>query len=141
MVRKKNDNIPKSDFDINESQDLLSFDSNENLGDCIATFSFGNTSDSSLNILPNNNDNTYIDNNTTKRLFNNRTTPVPNGATPILDGETPNVKRTYTLRDSTVRKLNELKSIHPDISVCVSTIVDIALEHYHKYITEEGGIQ
>lgn len=45
------------------------------------------------------------------------------------------------LRSSTVRKLNELKSIHPDINVCVSTIVDIALDHYYKYITEEGGSQ
>ncbi len=45
------------------------------------------------------------------------------------------------LRSSTVRKLNELKSIHPDINVCVSTIVDIALEHYYKYITKEGSSQ
>ncbi|MGG7153654.1 hypothetical protein ACQPUR_23830, partial [Clostridium neonatale] len=79
--------------------------------------------------------------NKSKDLFYNRTIPIANGATPILDGETPDVKRTYTLRASTVRKVNELKGIHPDINACVSTIVDRALEYYYKYITEEGGTQ
>ena len=77
----------------------------------------------------------------TKELFDNRRTPLPNGATPAIDGETPNIKRSYTLRSSTIRKINELKSIHPDINVCVSTIVDIAIEHYHNHIVNEGGIQ
>jgi len=27
--------------------------------------------------------------------------------------------------------INELKSIHPTINVCVSSIVDIAIDHYH----------
>ncbi len=77
----------------------------------------------------------------TKELFDNRRTPLPNGATPAIDGETPNIKRSYTLRSSTIRKINELKSIHPDINVCVSTIVDIAIEHYHNHIVNEGGTQ
>ena len=76
-----------------------------------------------------------------KTLFDNRTTPIANGAAPLIKGQVPDIKRTYMLRSSTVRKLNELKSIHPDINVCVSTIVDIALDHYYKYITEEGGSQ
>ncbi|MBN1060206.1 hypothetical protein [Clostridium botulinum] len=67
-------------------------------------------------------------------LFDNRNTPIANGATPPIDGETANVKRSYTLRKSTVRKINELKSIHPDINVCVSTIVDIAIAYYHEHI-------
>ncbi|POO87950.1 hypothetical protein C1H57_25280, partial [Clostridium sp. 2-1] len=79
--------------------------------------------------------------NSTKYLFDNRRTPLPNGATPAIDGETPNIKRSYTLRSSTIRKINELKSIHPDINVCVSTIVDIAIEHYHNHIVNEGGTQ
>ena len=168
-MRKKNDEIPKSDFEVNESQDLLCFDSTENLGECIAAFSFGNSSDSDLDITPNN---LYINNNDTnnireektivshnkassthindvnnlndhkdKTLFDNRTTPIANGAAPLIKGQVPDIKRTYMLRSSTVRKLNELKSIHPDINVCVSTIVDIALDHYYKYITEEGGSQ
>ncbi|OVE70008.1 hypothetical protein CCS79_03075 [Clostridium diolis] len=77
----------------------------------------------------------------TKELFDNRRTPLPNGAAPAIDGETPNIKRSYTLRSSTIRKINELKSIHPDINVCVSTIVDIAIDHYHNYIVNEGGTQ
>ncbi|NRZ25396.1 hypothetical protein [Clostridium beijerinckii] len=77
----------------------------------------------------------------TKELFDNRRTPLPNGATPAIDGETPNIKRSYTLRSSTIRKINELKSIHPDINVCVSTIVDIAINYYHNHIVNEDGTQ
>ena len=176
MGRKKNDEIPKSDFDVKESQDLLSFDSDADLGECVASFSFCDNTDNDLNtssidvdeeaillksstteindiekVLPSFQNNTtssnvktatnISNNNKSKDLFDNRTISVANGAAPILDGETPDVKRTYTLRASTVRKVNELKSIHPDINACVSTIVDRALDHYYKYITEEGGIQ
>ncbi|MGG7175709.1 hypothetical protein ACQPV1_20770 [Clostridium neonatale] len=176
MGRKKNDEIPKSDFEVKESQDLLSFDSDTDLGQCVASFNFCNNANNDLNtssidggeeailikssaseisdtekVLPSfqNNitssnvktDTNISNNNKSKDLFDNRTIPIANGATPILDGETPDVKRTYTLRASTVRKVNELKSIHPDINACVSTIVDRALEHYYKYIIEEGGTQ
>ena len=171
MGRKKNDEIPKSDFDVKESQDLLSFDSDADLGECVASFSFCDNTDNDLNAssidvdeeaiiksrtteindtekaFPTFQNNTTSSNiatsntNKSKDLFDNRTIPIANGATPILDGETPDVKRTYTLRASTVRKVNELKSIHPDINACVSTIVDRALEHYYKYIIEEGGTQ
>jgi len=51
------------------------------------------------------------------------------------------VKRTYMLRSSTVRKLNELKSIHPDLNAYVSTIVDLAIAHYYEHIINEGGAQ
>ncbi|NSA74603.1 hypothetical protein FHU15_005331 [Clostridium beijerinckii] len=30
--------------------------------------------------------------NSTKDLFDNRRTPLPNGAAPAIDGETPNIK-------------------------------------------------
>ncbi len=77
----------------------------------------------------------------TKEIFDNRRTPLPNGAAPAIDGETPTIKRSYTLRSSTIRKINELKSIHPDINVCVSTIVDIAIDCYYNHIVNEGGNQ
>ncbi|MBY6836777.1 hypothetical protein FDG50_15915 [Clostridium botulinum] len=67
-------------------------------------------------------------------LFDNRNTPIANGAAPPIDGETANIKRSYTLRKSTVRKINKIKSIHPDINVCVSTIVDMAIDYYHEHI-------
>lgn len=77
----------------------------------------------------------------TKDIFDNRKTPLPNGAAPAIDGETPTIKRSYTLRSSTIRKINKLKSIHPDINVYVSTIVDIAIDYYHNHIVNEGGTQ
>ncbi|MBZ9692304.1 hypothetical protein [Clostridium sp. M14] len=78
------------------------------------------------------NNNNFKNNNTL--LFDNRNTPIANGSTPPIDGEAANIKRSYTLRKSTVRKINEIKSIHPDINVCVSTIVDIAIAYYHEHI-------
>lgn len=77
--------------------------------------------------------------NPTNDIFDNRRTPLPNRAAPSIDGETPTIKRSYTLRSSTIRKINELKSIHPDINVCVSSIVDIAIDHYHNHIVNEDG--
>ncbi|MFL0168659.1 hypothetical protein [Candidatus Clostridium helianthi] len=77
----------------------------------------------------------------TKDIFDNRRTPLPNGAVPAIDGETPTIKRSYTLRSSTIRKINELKNIHTDLNVCVSTIVDIAIDYYHDHIVNEGGTQ
>lgn len=150
MGRKKNDEIPKSDFDVKESQDFLSFDSEADLGECVASFSFGAntyveeaipTKSNAAEITDTEKAINKSSSNAHEDLFDNRTIPIANGATPILDGETPDVKRTYTLRASTVRKVNELKGIHPDISACVSTIVDRAIEYYYKYITEEGGTQ
>ncbi|NFS12037.1 hypothetical protein FDE77_12370 [Clostridium botulinum] len=82
--------------------------------------------------------NNFKNNNTL--LFDNRNTPIANGAAPPIDGEAANIKRSYTLRKSTVRKINELKSIHPDINVCVSTIVDIAIAYYHEHIINNDYI-
>lgn len=45
------------------------------------------------------------------------------------------------LRASTVRKINELKSIHPELNTYVSTIVDIAIAHYYDHIVNGDGIQ
>jgi hypothetical protein len=77
----------------------------------------------------------------TNDIFDNRRTPLPNGAAPAIDGETPSIKRSYTLRSSTIRKINKLKHLHPDINVCISTIVDIAIDYYHNHIVNEGGTQ
>ena len=86
--------------------------------------------------------NKYMQINTyAEKLFDNRTISIPNGAAPPINGETPTIRRSYIFRASTIRKLNELKSIHPDINACISTIVDVALEHYYTYITKQGGIQ
>ncbi|MBY6788276.1 hypothetical protein HYH38_11115 [Clostridium botulinum] len=87
------------------------------------------------NTINNDSKNNNLSSNTL--LFDNRKTPIANGAAPPIDGEAANIKRSYTLRNSTVRKINEIKSIHPDINVCVSTIVDIAIAYYHKHIIND----
>ncbi len=73
----------------------------------------------------------------TKFLNSSGLTKNENGAAHIIDGEAPDSKRCYTLRSSTVRKLSELKSIHPDINICVSTIVDLAVNYFYSCIKEE----
>ncbi|MBN1073245.1 hypothetical protein DVV91_02660 [Clostridium botulinum] len=93
---------------------------------------------SNSNNTDNKTNNNFKKNNTL--LFDNRNTPIANGSTPPIDGEAANIKRSYTLRKSTVRKINELKSIHPDINVCVSTIVDIAIAYYHEHIINNDDI-
>ena len=73
-------------------------------------------------------------------LLDNRTLKSqPNGITPPIDGEYFVIKRGFAFRRSTIRLLNELKAAHPDENVYLSTIVDKALNYYHKYIFEEKG--
>ena len=59
-----------------------------------------------------------------------------NGAACIINGESADIKKNYMLRESTVRKLSELRSIHPNVNVCLSTIVDLAIETYYKCVKE-----
>ena len=131
----KNKKAIQNDFEVEENECICNFDVDESsLGECIAVFSFdNNSSDSETSTTDAISD--------ASKNVSQRITPLSNGATPILDDEVPTIKRSYTLRPSTIRKLNELKSLHPVINVCVSTIVDAALDHYYTYITKEGGTQ
>ncbi|NFF88066.1 hypothetical protein FC774_09325 [Clostridium botulinum] len=97
------------------------------------------TNSKSNNVDNKTNNNNFKSNNLSSNtlLFDNRKTPIANGAAPPIDGDAANIKRSYTLRKSTVRKINELKSIHPDINVCVSTIVDIAIAYYYEHILND----
>lgn len=131
----KNKKAIQNDFELEENECICNFDVDESsLGECVSVFSFDNNDSTS-------------ENSTTDIIFDapksitSRIKPLSNGATPILDDEIPTIKRSYTLRVSTIRKLNELKSLHPVLNVCVSTIVDSALDHYYNYITKEGGTQ
>ena len=72
-------------------------------------------------------------------LFDNRSLPIVNGCAPPIDGEYLDVKRTYMLRKSTVRKINQLKSMHPDLNAYVSTIVDLAIAHYYEHIINDAN--
>lgn len=72
-------------------------------------------------------------------LFDNRNLPIVNGCAPPIDGEYLDVKRTYMLRKSTVRKINKLKSIHPELNTYVSTIVDSAIAFYYEHIINDAN--
>ena len=140
-------------------------------GECISSFSFDDDSNEDVSICNNqiNNSSPETANNTIdlnissaatqnnaastfssnnnaalndkNKLADNRNIPVANGMSPPIAGQYLDTKRTYMLRSSTVRKLNELKSIHPEINTYVSTIVDIAIDHYYNHIINEGGKQ
>ena len=171
MSGKRAAKIPKNDFEYDEGEICGFTSEAPIAGDCISSFSFDDDSDINIiqtnsdcksnntaiqedpktntastitSNFENNITNSIERKNTlssTKEVFDNRRTPLPNGAAPAIDGETPTIKRSYTLRSSTIRKINELKSIHPDINVCVSTIVDIAIDYYYNHIVNEGGTQ
>ncbi|MDG5854397.1 hypothetical protein [Clostridium beijerinckii] len=98
--------------------------------------STANTNNKFINTTISNNENTLDKNNI---LEDNRNTPVVNGMAPPINGEYLDVKRTYMLRASTVRKVNELKSRHPELNTYVSTIVDLAIANYYKYIINGGS--
>ncbi|OOP74341.1 hypothetical protein [Clostridium beijerinckii] len=151
-MAKKKKAPPKNDFAFEENNDICSFSNTlPSDGICISSFSFedncnNDTSviNTTINKTENSNESTISTESTSSNnplSFNSRITPVSYGAVPPIDGETANIKRSYTLRSSTIRKINELKSIHPEINVCISSIVDIAIDHYHNHIINEGGIQ
>ncbi|WP_252225473.1 hypothetical protein [Clostridium sp. ZBS2] len=156
MARKKEFKIDKDDIAYEEeveecgftdyiptgenSIQLFSFEDdlvpeNKNINDNNSLIETKEEVNEAIKSNPNNINNNSISSN--PLLFDNRNTPIANGAAPPIDGEAANIKRSYTLRNSTVRKINELKSIHPDINVCVSTIVDIAIDYYHKHIIND----
>lgn len=169
MARIKQIEPPKNDFGPDENEEILGFTSVPvTAGKCISSFSFDddiettdidvttnktNTASIELNTIiskpavnstNDNNNSTSIKQtceSNNEIISDNRNTPMANGITPPIDGESLDTKRTYMLRASTVRKINELKSIHPDLNTYVSTIVDIAIAHYHDYIVNKGGSQ
>jgi len=195
MARRKQNELPKSDFDAEDNLDICSFTSEPiATGECISSFSFdddsineikldlttnnkntinvdtssnitndtvnftiGADNEQTINSSSNSNNistlntknksssavvtNTQITLNKNNLLNDNRKAPIVNGMAPPINGEYLDVKRTYMLRSSTVRKINELKSIHPELNTYVSTIVDLAIAHYYEYIANEGGTQ
>ena len=60
---------------------------------------------------------------------------IVNGVTPPIDGEKLEYKRCYMLRFSTLKKLEQIKAMHPDI-VYVSSIVDMAINHYFDCLSD-----
>jgi hypothetical protein len=108
-------------------------------GKVLSTFSFGmcadskNDKDSSIQ--------STVHLNTDEKLAAQPQTYTssPRGLTPPINGEYFTVKRSYAMRPSTVRKLNELKATHPDVNVLFNTIIDMAISHYYDYIFKYNG--
>lgn len=46
----------------------------------------------------------------------------------------PASRRTYVLKASTIRKLNEIKSFHPNLNILMSGIVDEAISYYCNFL-------
>ena len=176
MARRKQNELPKSDFDAEENLDICCFTSEPiATGECISSFSFD---DESINenkvdlittnqniknidtspkvtndtihfnicstdeqIISSNHSNNKSTSNENNLLNDNRNAPIVNGMAPPINGEHLDIKRTYMLRASTVRKINELKSIHPELNTYVSTIVDLAIAHYYEHISNGGSQQ
>ncbi len=163
MAKRKQNEPPKNDFAPDENEEILGFASEPIAsGQCISFFSFDDDIEAeNITVTNANNDSSLESNNTTPNIsFNNKSTSannfnvsngkiladnrkasIANGMAPPINGEFLDTKRTYMLRASTVRKINELKSIHPDLNTYVSTIVDLAIAHYYNYIVNEGGNQ
>jgi hypothetical protein len=108
-------------------------DGNIITGKVLTTFNFG-MNGTSVAEVP-------IENQTDKSpgIQNQTYTSMPRGLTPPINGEHYTVKRSYSMRPSTVRKLNALKAEHPDVNILFNTIVDMAISHYYNYIFTEGG--
>jgi len=134
----------KSD-DSDNNEDVIILQDHEHEENISKDYSFTNSTANSKNPDTNKfNSITNIDNseaqtdnlkeNATTEIFDNRRTPIANGSAPAINGETPSIRRCYILRESTIRKINELKMMDKDINVCVSTIVDLAIDYYYKTI-------
>ena len=54
-------------------------------------------------------------------------------SSPSTDDE-PASRRTYVLKASTIRKLNEIKSFHPNLNILMSGIVDEAISYYCNFL-------
>lgn len=111
---------PSQDIDSAHSNDSPDSD-NENDTDTSAASEISvqnenSTSDTHINLLANL---------LTKSTF---------GSIPAIDGEPADLRRSYNLRRSTIKKIDEIKNAHPEACVCVSTVVDIAIAHYYDCI-------
>lgn len=126
---KKNENIIDLGFEDcveeNGFSDVIS-------GTPVSSFSFTNTSTEP--VTSNSKPSLAAE---TKLIDNRVGKPYANGIIPPINNEHFDVKRTYILRKSTVRKLNELKAMHPDVNAYLSSILDEAINHYYDYITKE----
>ena len=134
MRRKKGLIIDPSDMCYEEECEEIGFEvPGEIKGNLVQGFSF---TDEPLNFAPvtkTTKQKSKVEKQKTKKnntdILDMRKLSIVNGLTPPIDGEKLEYKRCYMLRFSTLKKLEQIKAMHPDI-VYVSSIVDMAINHY-----------
>lgn len=137
--------MKKKSFKKTIAEDELSFEEDFDesgfdvapLGTQVSSFSFcsdATEADNSNNIDFNNNtkDILFTKQANKKSMDNRYGKPTANGAAPPIDGEPFNLKRCHNYRESTIRKLNELKAKHPDVNVYLCTILDEAINVFYN---------
>lgn len=63
-----------------------------------------------------------------------------NARTPKIDGEEFEVTRSYKLRPSTAKMLNEIKGMHSNVNIHMNTIIDSAIRYYYGKL-KEGNLE
>jgi hypothetical protein len=138
-ARKSKSTSGPESLDAYEIEDEGFIEGDIDFGTPIATFSFGMNDTQLPTVTPAPKKSVQEKVNNTPLPADQVHSSVPRGLTPPINGEHFTVKRSYSLRPSTVRKLNALKAEHPDVNVLFNTIVDIAIAHYYDYIFNESG--
>lgn len=139
MRRKKGLIIDPSDICYEEECEEIGFEAPiEIKGNLVEGFSFTNEPVNIAPIAPTTPEKPKVEKQKSKKnntdVLDMRKLSVVNGVTPPIDGEKLEYKRCYMLRFSTLKKLEQIKAMHPDI-VYVSSIVDIAINHYFECLS------
>ena len=134
MRRKKGLIIDPSDICYEEEYEEIGFDApGEIKGNLVQGFSFTDEPVNFASVAKSTPQNPKVEKPKTKNnntdVLDMRKLSIVNGLTPPIDGEKLEYKRCYMLRFSTLKKLEQIKAMHPDI-VYVSSIVDMAINHY-----------
>ena len=134
MRRKKGLIIDPSDICYEEECEEIGFEAPVEIkGNLVEGFSFTNEPVNIAPIVPTTPEKPKVEKQKSKKnntdVLDMRKLSVVNGVTPPIDGEKLEYKRCYMLRFSTLKKLEQIKAMHPDV-VYVSSIVDIAINHY-----------
>lgn len=134
MRRKKGLIIDPSDICYEEECEEIGFEAPAEIkGNLVEGFSFTNEPVNIAPIAPTTPEKLKVEKQKSKKnntdVLDMRKLSVVNGVTPPIDGEKLEYKRCYMLRFSTLKKLEQIKAMHPDI-VYVSSIVDIAINYY-----------
>lgn len=139
MRRKKGLIIDPSDICYEEECEEIGFEAPVEIkGNLVEGFSFTNEPVNFAPIAPTTPEKPKVEKQKSKKnntdVLDMRKLSVVNGVTPPIDGEKLEYKRCYMLRFSTLKKLEQIKAMHPDI-VYVSSIVDIAINHYFECLS------